>query len=282
MDWKVMTPPDYTFETTDAEELRTHPEYLRNLATLTKQGHELASSDLINWRQVEFNRSTYVRSNRKSPFATIWDYVEPPVGTWRWERGVGDLDVGLGRFQIVDINLIVPFGSGRAQWDARERAKIDSYRPIYKTGASTSSGDPSPINSDYTDSIKVYVDSQGRYIVLDGCKRLLAAKAEGLTTISAWVFQTKDEHLVNRTSVMKAAIEEEKELPQDEYTLANLGPSSPLYAPTLSYQECRKLSYPAIGDQLDAIIKYVKSGDRSQLDEILSEVSEVKLRYPKE
>lgn len=55
---------------------------------------------------------------------------------------------------------------------------------------------------------------------------------------------------------------------------------------TLGYQQKRRKSYPTVGDQLDAILKYIQSrGDApkgSPIEKILTEWEAVKNKYPKE
>jgi len=282
MDWTIIKPPSYTVESIEEEDLKSHPEYLRNLQTINKKPHELRSEDLVNWRSVENNRAAYIRINKKSPFCTIWDYIDPPVGTWIWDRGVGNLDVALGKLELVEMSSIIPLNCGRAQWNPRERFKIESYRIIYRDKPVSAPGDPQSTHSNYVDPIRVYEDNSNKYVILDGYKRFMAAKKEGVLKIKAWVFKTENNHTLNRTLYIKEAKDEGQEVVDSEYTLDNLGPSSPIYAPTLSYRELRKLEYPPIGDQLDAVFKFFVENKSEELELISQKILEVKNKFKKE
>lgn len=281
--WQMMKAPSYTFDESDPVSLREHEEYLRNLQVIAKAPHQLVEADLVNWNTVEWNRYVHVRAKSKSPYATIWDYIEPPVGTYRWDRANGDMDGSLGRLQVVRVEELIPYGGLRFQWDIREQAKVDSYRAIYRSGPCISGGNPEPILSQYINPIKVYIDGNGSKIILDGYKRWKAAQLEGLTELKAWVYETHNDALKNRTFYCREAVKagKEDEIPEGEFTLEALGASWPIYAKTIHYDELRKVNYPAIGDQIDALIKYVLDGDDKALSGIIEKVMAVKARFPK-
>jgi hypothetical protein len=47
------------------------------------------------------------------------------------------------------------------------------------------------------------------------------------------------------------------------------------------YRARRKAEYPNIGDQLDALWKFVKDGDLVVVQDMLTKITAVKQRYPK-
>lgn len=49
----------------------------------------------------------------------------------------------------------------------------------------------------------------------------------------------------------------------------------------IQYQQDRKLAYPPIGDQLDALYKKLHLGDSTDYDAIAAQIAQVKTDYPK-
>lgn len=277
MSWTTIQPSSYDFDLMELDNLQNHVEYVRNADVCQKEPHELVTTDLINWNTVEYNRATFVRRLQKSPYATIWDYIEPPLGTYRWERGpLGNLDAGLGRLQEIPLEGLIPYRSNKFQWDFKEQTKIERYRAIYTKGAIIASGNPTPTLSKYIDPIKVYKDANGRVVIFDGYKRFMAAQAEGIKTLKAWVFETTNDALLNITQYRELATEKGLTVSEDD-----VGHSAPTYAPTLGYQSLRKIFYPAIGDQLDAITKYLVHEDTKDLKVLQERIAAVKKRFPK-
>jgi hypothetical protein len=273
-------PTDYTFESTEPADLQQHPEYLRNLEVIKKQPHELVCDDLINWGQVESNRREYVRKLERGPHATIWDYIEPPVGTYLWYQQYVNEDTGLARLEHVHVNNLLYYSGGISQWDLNESYKIERYRSMYRNGSTISTGNLTKIKSTYINPIRVFRDKQKRLFILDGYKRHRAAELEKVKVLSAWVFEVNGDFLANRTHYIEQAIKEGKEVPKHELSL--VGESYPLYVPPVGYQDLRKRYYPPVGKQIDAMLKAVMEGDKSDLKALYETIKQVKARFPKE
>jgi hypothetical protein len=118
----------------------------------------------------------------------------------------------------------------------------------------------------------------------DGNRRFLAMKKAGVESAKIFLETVSDEGKPkNRPDYIKEALEKTLPVPQEVLDEMKAGVWSPIKRrrTLFSYKEMRKNEYPPIGDQLDAIHKYLQ-GNTKELEEIWKRLKKVKGCYDRE
>ncbi|MFA5706845.1 MAG: ParB/Srx family N-terminal domain-containing protein, partial [Candidatus Neomarinimicrobiota bacterium] len=137
---------------------------------------------------------------------THWEGKLPPVGTWRWDRGeIQNEDFGIAQLREIDPNdprLQLTEVDKEGRLDPGKRADVQQYADWYKEGKR-----PYPI--------EVVESLDGRLIVTDGHRRVLAAREAGVP-ILAWVEPpNKNDMPMRRRDAVEQALAEGKPVPPE-------------------------------------------------------------------
>jgi hypothetical protein len=130
-----------------------------------------------------------------------------------------------------------------------------------------------------------YQDAAGNVYLIDGNRRFLAAKrAEGVQEILIWTELLDVDGMTKPLTVLvNEALKAGEPVPAEILKLVKAGTYGaprPEFRTVFSYKEKRRNLYPAVGDQLDAILKAL-SGDDTELKTLVAKIAEVKGKFGK-
>lgn len=243
--------------------------------TALKEIHELCSndfvlfSDYITYRAKHDrykNQGLQIPDSLKSPI----DDCIFPLGSKLWDSDNSELDGSvfvLTEFNISEVNIrSLKYAEAQEQLLGRN-VRIDYFCELFKEGETF------PPLIGYKQDTDVYL--------IDGNRRFLAAKKAGVQKVQIFIEEIDENGFTkNRKSYLDEAIASNKTInPLIQQEINKLQPSKDKRI-FFRYSEKRRNEYPAIGDQLDAIHKYLR-GNQNELTELWSDIDSIKSKYSK-
>jgi hypothetical protein len=145
--------------------------------------------------------------------------------------------------------------------------KIDYFVELYKSGTEF----PPLIGYQHGNDI---------YLV-DGNRRFLAAKKANIQKLKVFVEELDENALTkNRADYVQEAIDSGHQVDQEIISEIEKYQAGKELRTTFRYSEKRRNEYPAIGDQLDQIHKFLR-GQPNKIQELWDKIDAIKQNYPK-
>lgn len=248
-------------------------EMINNSAS--KEIYELRSNEFVTFNEYIGYRAKYDRyknqgidipESLKNPI----DNCVFPVGSKLWQSDSSGLDGSVFVLMEFEINQVqirsLKYAEAQEQLLGRN-ARIEYFAELFKKG------EEFPPLIGYKQGNDIYL--------IDGNRRFLAAKKANIQNIKIFIEEIDSEGITkNRKSYIDEAIAQNKIVSPDIQAEVNALESSKEKRIFFSFAEKRRNEYPAIGDQLDAILKAL-AGDSSDLNEIRQKWLQIKQKYPK-
>lgn len=241
----------------------------------SKEIHELKADEFISFEQyisyrIVFDRflsaGLEVPSDRTGPL----DNCVFPVGCKMWRSASPNVDMSV--FVLKEINLSEVTVRSQKYPEAQEHllgrnTRIDHFVELYNDGVEF------PPLIGYQHGEEIYL--------IDGNRRFLAAKKAGILTLKVFAEEIDNEGFTkNRTVFVQEALEKNLQVPQEVQNEIAGYRSGKEMRTVFKYVEKRRNEYPAIGDQLDALHKYLR-GDNASIQDIWEKIDAIKASYPK-
>lgn len=195
-----------------------------------------------------------------------------PLGSkiWTTELGRDESILILKEFDISKYNIRSCRYSEAQEHLLSRNVAIAHYADLYEKGAQM----PPLIGYQHGDDI----------YLTDGNRRFLAAKKAGVKKLQIFV-ETVDDNgkPKNRTDYIKEALDKDLPVPQEVLDEMKAGLWVPIQRrrTLFTYKEKRRNEYPSIGDQMDAIHKFLQ-GDTKELEAMWKKLKKVKGCYDKQ
>jgi len=241
-----------------------------------KKIHELKSNEFISFDDYIAHRGRFDRYKLQGlgiPHGIkqeIDDCVFP-VGCKLWRLSGSEIDISV--FVLKEFNLNTANIRSQKYPESQEHllgrnARIDFYADLY------ASGEQFPALIGYQKGNDIYL--------VDGNRRFLAAKKANIQTIKVFVEEINNSKFTkNRSEFVADAVRKGISVDPiilDEVSKLKSGQES---RTLFKYSEKRRNEYPSVGDQLDAIHKFLRN-DTSELQAIWNKIDGIKGKYPKE
>lgn len=243
--------------------------------TVDKEIHELHGSEFILFtdyieHRIKFDRYMYanlpVPENVQHPI----DTCTFPVGCKVWRKSGENLDQSvfvLKEFNLSDVNIRSQKYPESQEHLLGRNTRIDHFVELYEQNVEF----PPLMGYQYGDDI----------YLIDGNRRFLAAKKANVQTIKIFVEELDDNSLTkNRTDYIQEAISNGAAVDLAIVEEIAALQSGKEFRTMFRYSEKRRNEYPAIGDQLDQIHKFLR-GLPNNIDDMWDKIDATKSKYSK-
>jgi hypothetical protein len=243
--------------------------------TVNKEIHELKANEFLRFddyisHRMKFDRYTSAGVSIPSNIIDPIDQCVFPVGCKMWRSAQPNLDMSvftLKEFDLSEVNIRSQKYPESQEHLLGRNTKIDYFVELYKSGTEF------PPLIGYQNGNDIYL--------VDGNRRFLAAKKANIQKLKVFVEELDENALTkNRADYVQEAIDSGHQVDQEIISEIEKCQAGKELRTTFRYSEKRRNEYPAIGDQLDQIHKFLR-GQPNKIQELWDKIDAIKQNYPK-